>query len=327
MTNNRRTLALIYGGIGAEREVSISGMRFVLPLIDKEKYNILPVLIDTDSRWLINDDEVTLTPGGFIYRDEFVPIDVAFPLLHGDYGEDGVVQGALDNALIPYVGCDTVSGGAARDKAVMKEVAASLDIPTLPWRLILASDDLDMAVLDAERTIGYPMFIKPSRLGSSVGTSFARNRESLIIAINTALRFGSRVIIEKMLSPLRELECAFLSVDGEEIFTPPGEILCDGFYDYNTKYSSGDNTTSRADIPPEISSTLIDYSDRLVRAVGIRQIARIDFFLSEGRLYFNEINTMPGFTATSLYPRMIARAGIPPATLVERLIDGAMANR
>lgn len=321
------TVALIYGGRGAEAEVSLRGAERVLPLISRENYKPLAVFIDKDGRWLCGGGEVTPAfIGGLsgLYREgEMIPLSCAIPLLHGDFGEDGVVQGALENAKIPYAGCDTGAGAIACDKAATKALAESLSIPTLPFRVAVNTE----GCIEAEEYLGYPLIVKPCTLGSSVGISVATNRDELTKATERALRLCPRVIIEKYLCAPRELECGYFSANCKEIFTDPGEISCDeGFYDYEKKYLGVGKVkiSHPAKIPEDIKRRIKDYTARLVRAIGVRDLCRADFFLNDGEIYFNEINTMPGFTEGSLYPEMLKNHGVEPLELINLLIQGAI---
>ena len=305
------TIALIYGGEGYEREVSISSFQHIFPTISNI-YRVLPVFIDTCGVFWLENIPVFPTYGGFADGDGVMyKVDCAFPLLHGDMGEDGVVQSALTLGKIPYIGCEGTVGALCRDKFTVKAVATSLGIPTLPARLISRDDE-----------IALPCFIKPSGLGSSIGAGAARNEGELQFALENAFRYTDRVIIEPLLEGKRELECGYFSVKGKELFTNAGEILSnDAFYDYDSKYGGGVGTATVADVSPEINRKIKEYSARLVHALGVRQIARIDFFLSGEDIYFNEINTMPGFTEESLYPRMLSAMGIDLSEMLTLLIE------
>ena len=324
---NLPTVALIYGGRGHESEVSVRGAERIMPLIDREKYRTVSVFIHKDGRWLCNGGEVfpALIGGvsGLCREGEMMPISCAIPILHGDFGEDGVVQGALENARISYVGCSVSAGAVCCDKAMTKLVAEALGIKTVPW--LLAEDESD--ALKAEKKLGYPLFVKPCSLGSSVGAVVARNREELISALKNAFALDKRVIVEKYIHHPRELECGYFRGKCKEIFTNPGEIICEkDFYDYSSKYIDCDGTTlcPAAEVGEDIREQIKRHSATLVAAIGVRDLCRIDFFLSDGTLYFNEINTMPGFTADSLYPKMLDMAGIPPRELIEGLIENAL---
>lgn len=321
MTDKKR-VALLYGGRGYEHSVSVVGASNVISLIDSERYDIYPIFIERNGRAYLRSPISTekgapVSPilGGFLTdRGEYIPIDCAFPLLHGDYGEDGTVQGLLSFLDIPYVGADARASAICIDKAVTKEVAEALGIPTVPWRLVTGRrcDGIKL-----------PAFIKPSCLGSSFGAGAARDEGELARAIELADSMGcGRVLAERLISPIRELECAYFSAQGEEVYTDAGEILCDGFYSYEKKYSDPSvKTEPSAKIPHELNKTVREYSRRLCEHIGIRHLARIDFFLSGDDLYFNEINTMPGMTSTSLYLRLLAEGGISPEEAINRLIS------
>ena len=327
MSNEKRpTVALIFGGRGHESEVSIRGKENILPLIDKNTYSVLPIFIDKSGRWLIEEREVYPTKRGFFCPEtnEFYRADCAFPLLHGDFGEDGRVQGALECADIPYVGCDSLAGAVCRDKVFVKTVAGSLGIPTLPYLLILRDEGLDYALRLCEGNFDYPMFIKPCRLGSSVGIGAARSGRELVSSLTRAFCLGDRVIVEPLLESKRELECGYFAAKGKVLFTNPGEILLEGLYDYEKKYLSDTRLSIRADIDTETAERIREYSRRLVRALSVRGLSRVDFFLSGDKLYFNEINTMPGFTSESLYLKMIETQGYSARDAINMLVESAL---
>ena len=325
MSNDKRLrVALIWGGRGFESEVSKRGKDHVLPILC-EKYDVLSTFIDKNGQWICNGRQVFIAEGGFIDEGgRRISIDCAIPLLHGDYGEDGVVQGALENGKIPYIGCDTSASAICRDKSILKAVAEGLGIPTLPFVRLLSCEGIDFAVRQVEASLHYPIFIKPCRLGSSVGATAVRDRSELILALKFAFSLCDRAMAEPCLTVKRELECAYFCADGREIFGFPGEILLEGTYGYEEKYTRHTGLSVRADISDAIAHTIRDYSRRLTRALGIRDMSRIDFFLSGEELYFNEINTFPGFTEGSLYAKMIEAAGVPEAELFDRLIRRAI---
>ena len=329
MNNDKRLkVALIWGGRGRESEVSRRGREHVLPLIDKNTYHVYDVFIDKDGRWMLDGSEIFLVRRGFYCpeRNEKYEVDCAIPLLHGDFGEDGRVQGALDCADISYVGCDVAAGAVCRDKAFVKLVADRLGIPTLPFILLLGGEGIDYAVRQSEGKLCYPMFVKPAGLGSSVGVGVADDRRSLVSALKVAFAMTDRVIVEPCLTDKRELECGYFSTKSKELFTNPGEILYNGLYGYDEKYLLGEvQLAIRADLCDRLREDVREYSRRLVRTLGIRDLCRIDFFLSGERLYFNEINTMPGFTDGSLYAKMIEAEGISESRLFSMLIDNRIA--
>ena len=310
-------LALIYGGEGYEREVSLLGFRHLFPILN-DIFDLFPIHINTDGHWIYKNTRVFPTDGGFysIEREKLYPVDCAFPLLHGNYGEDGIIQGALSVAKIPYIGSPSTVGAVCRDKTVVKAVAESIGIPTLPYRLIGRAERPDV-----------PCFIKPTGLGSSIGASAVRGEEELASALERAFAVSERVMAEPLLEEKRELECGYFSAKGKEIFTNPGEILSCGFYDYKKKYEGGTKINVRADLDESLTRRIKDYAKSLAHALGVRQIARVDFFLSEGELYFNEINTMPGFTRESLYHKMLSLEGISLREMIISLAEDAYAGR
>ena len=348
MKSENPSVALIFGGRGFEHDISIRGAEYVYPLIDTKNYNKIPVYVRRDGAWIIPamrsipacpralaDEAIPVMECSPVFinsfcglktESSFVPILSAFPLLHGDYGEDGVVQGALENARIPYVGCNTQASAVARDKCYVKLIAKHLGIPTAKWLYVTGEPD-DDAFKNAEKIIGYPMFIKPARLGSSVGAGVACCREDLIKLLTSALKMGSgRALIEERITVSKELECGYFSTKSKELFTRIGEISFEnGFYDYEAKYHL--NTAkifSQAEISFEEERLLHSYARRLVAFLGLRGISRIDFFRTkDGEIYFNEINTMPGFTEKSLYPRLMEESGISPSELINLLISDA----
>ena len=342
----KQSVALIYGGKGFEREVSLSGSEFVLPLINKEKYIPIPIFISEDGRWLIcrkhgnfyrpekEIDSVCAAIincgdyGGIVAYGEVIRIDIAFPLLHGDFGEDGVVQGALANANIPYVGENLFVSALCLDKVFTRKIAEELLIPGADWCSFARDACIEDAEIISKEKIGYPMFLKPRAMGSSAGIGRANNHDEFIEAFLNASDFADgRVLIESCIDIDSELEMGVLRKDGDYIFTGIGKISNDsGFYDYNEKYAH--NSVASVDPTPIIDKKTEEkikyFSGLLVNALEIRSLARIDFFLDKsGEIYFNEINTMPGFTAKSLYPSLVSGVGIPPEELIDILIKGA----
>lgn len=323
---DKKQVAIFFGGRGYEHSVSVSGAKNLLPLIDGERYGVHTVLIEKSGRMRLSESGTEVFPimregVGALLTEEgcIIPIDCAFPLLHGDYGEDGTLQGLLASLCIPFVGSDARASAICLDKAVTKAAAEALGIPTVPWRLITDGRGTDLVP---------PLFIKPDCLGSSVGASPVRSDDDLSAAIAAAGELGGgRVLAEGLIEPLRELECAYFSAQGEELFSHPGEILCDGFYSYGRKYSDkAAESVCRAELPTAITERIREYASALCRFIGVRHLARVDFFLSGERLYFNEINTMPGMTERSLYLRLLESEGISPAEAINRMISDAIAG-
>jgi len=329
MNNAKKTVALIYGGQGKEHDVSVEGAKYLLGLIDTDKYIPYPILIDGSGVWKKDGvKEVFPKPCGIISeggRD--IKIDVAFPLLHGDFGEDGSIQGLLSILGFRFVGTELHAGAIGSDKHFTKLVANSIGIRTVKAILPDAGESAEQVLKRAEGEIGFPMFIKPRRLGSSVGAGVAYTEKEFRELYSLAYSLGEgKVLIEEYIENKRELECAYLGTREGEIFTHPGEVICRGVYGYKEKYSKATEVrlSVRADIDAELSRQIIESSKKIAHALGVRQISRLDFFLSDGVLYFNEINTMPGFTEGSLYPKMLDAHGISPRELIDRLIEDAL---
>ena len=348
MTNKKRkTAAIIFGGTGHEHEVSLSGAEIVLPLAENESRRVIPVLITREGRWTIRnkdltdtypdeDRAVTVAPircergSGFITeRGEFIPIDVALPLLHGDGGEDGTVQGALATAGIKFVGCDTLTSALSLDKAYTKLVAEHCGIPTARWSLVIKGSERytkERAAADAEERIGYPVFVKAACLGSSIGVFRVGSPKELLSAIDEAASLGDgRVLVEEAIDIECELECAVLLTKNKHIVSAPAEIRCkDGFYDFGHKYHTEGCASSKTTAQPEAVALIKEYTARLSEALGTRHLSRFDYFLSKsGEVIFNEVNTLPGFTASSMYARLIENEGVPPKELIDELLEDA----
>lgn len=343
----RGSLAFIYGGRGLEREVSVLGADFLLPILQKSEYGCIPVYIAEDGRWFVcrRGDEF-LRPdiygleecaglinlggrGGLCLGGEVVMLDCAFPLLHGDFGEDGSVQGALETCAVPFVGEDVFVSALCLDKAACRAFASGLSVNGAKWIAPPSGTDIHKIVSDAEKDIGYPMFVKPRSLGSSIGAGVANNREELISAYMIASQSLTRhAIIEEMVDIDCELEIGVLQRKGKYIFTKIGKIKNNsGFYSYDEKYSevSDAEVDSTYAADPLIEKDIIQKASKLASALELRSLARMDFFLNKkGEIYFNEINTMPGFTAGSLFWKLFSEMGISPSELVEILIAEAM---
>jgi len=331
--------AVIFGGRGCEASVSgKSAMRFICEA-KEAGIELLPIFINADGAFFIyrGDPEkiggdrpfpeselIAAEPtfGGIRVLGEKIVIDTVIPILHGDHGEDGEIQGMLSSFGIRYVGADTVCGAVAADKIYTKAVASSFGIPTLPHVLItsrMTEDEICRRISE----IGYPVFVKPCRLGSSVGAFGARDDKELITLLLENLSVAERFMAEPCLLSKRELECAYFSAAGRTVISAPGEVLCDGFYDYNLKYSpSGAEIRPIADVSEKIKSTVIGYTSVLAEALSFGHMARVDYFLTgDGEIYLNEINTMPGLTSGSLYPLMLRASGVDFASFIGALLS------
>jgi len=331
----RRRIAVLMGGRSGEHEVSLVSGASVAKALDPERYEVFPVLIGKDGGWSLDGEPVALVPGSdgrghiaSLTSDHTQVVDVVFPALHGPYGEDGTVQGLCEIAGVPYVGAGVGASAVAMDKAMFKVVARALDIPVVEseevWALQWATDP-DAVRRRIEDRLPYPVFVKPARLGSSVGISRVEDPAGLGPAIDEALRHDRKLLVERGMSG-REVEVGVLGNDELEL-SPVAEISYDSeWYDYDTKYLPGRmSLTVPADLPAELAARLQDIARRAFLAIGCVGMARIDFFVEDsGDARVLEINTIPGFTPTSVYAKLFEATGIGYAELVERLVDLAM---
>jgi D-alanine-D-alanine ligase len=260
-------------------------------------------------------------------------LDVVFPVLHGPYGEDGTVQGLLELANVPYVGTGVLGSAVGMDKAVMKTLFAARGLPIVPHLTVLRKEWLEQRRSIADRAaneLGFPMFVKPANLGSSVGISKAKSAADFAGAMELALQFDRKVVVEAAVPHAREIECAVLGNDEPEA-SVPGEVIVthpDGFYSYDAKYIDPDGASWKipADIPPETADRVRGLSVEAFRALELAGMARVDFLLDgkAGALYLNEVNTIPGFTTISMYPKMWEATGLAYSNLLDRLIALAL---
>jgi len=328
----KKHIALLFGGRGREHEVSLAGYKTLRRHLDSQKYRVTDIFIDKNGDFYIENTDGEKYPtypvrllgkSGFLHGSKLITPDVVFPLLHGDFGEDGRVQGLLECSGLPFVGEGTRVGALASDKAYTKAVAERLGIPVSPYLVFrggISGEDAERAV---SKTLPYPVFIKPTGLGSSFGAASAGSRAEFLAAYSAAASLGD-VIVEGLIGNKRELECAFLYYKGERVVTPPAEILLTGTYGYREKYKLGTRTKTVADVTPEISRLAREYSLRLVSEIGIFSLSRIDFFLSGDKLIFNEINTLPGLTEDSMYLKMLRTAGFTEECVTDALIERAL---
>ncbi len=329
-------VALIYGGEGHEHDISVASADNLSKLIDAEMYSIIYIFIDKCGNWYIhgkNDKHLTPTypvrldgVSGFFTEGDILPVDLAIPCLHGDLGEDGVIAGALTAAHIKYIGQDTFTSAFTSDKAASKLAAEHLGIPTARW-LISSECGTDIKAA-AEERIGYPMFIKPSRLGSSYGAHPVFDPRDFDAAYSDARSLSSVVLIEEYIRFEYEVECAYF--EGEEkLFSPHGRILSGDFYDFFAKYTdTKDRTDTSCGYDPSVEEKIREHSSRLVELLGIRHLSRMDFFVTAaGDVYFNEINSFPGMTKTSLYPVLCEGMGQRKGEFINILIERALNDR
>jgi len=350
-------VGLIYGGRSGEHEVSVLSANSVMFAINQDKYEVFPIGITKEGRWIpgqspcplveSQDLQVRLLNNGKENEAEQHQlatlsnkqgnllaglrdrVDVIFPVMHGPFGEDGTIQGLLELAGIPYVGGGVLASAVGMDKVIMKMVFQQKGLPVGDYLAYLRKElDSNSEVIynEIERKLGYPCFVKPANLGSSVGISKAHDREELNRALHFAAEYDRRIIVEKMLYG-REIECAVLGND-EPIASAPGEILpCAEFYDYEAKYVLND---SKLEIPAalseEITAKIQDYAVQAFKAIDCAGLGRVDFFVNEktGAIFVNEINTIPGFTRISMYPKLWEASGVSYTELINRLLELAL---
>ncbi|MBQ6839563.1 MAG: D-alanine--D-alanine ligase [Oscillospiraceae bacterium] len=347
-------VCVLFGGISPEHDVSLRSAESVLNNMDTEKYNIFPVGITKDGKWILfGGKDYSLLPGGawqnhpenrpaaispvrgqglLIFEGDCVVqelIDVVFPVLHGENGEDGAMQGLLQMAGIPYVGPHVSASAVAMDKTLTKLVVDIAGVPQAAWELVRSESlehQLDSIVERLENRFDYPMFVKPAGTGSSVGVSKAADRESLVKALRHAGTFDKKILVEEFIHG-REIEVAVMGNESP-VASICGEIDSGAeFYDYDAKYITD---TSVAYIPARIGEDVAekvrDAAVQVYTAVGCRGLSRVDFFVTyeDERLVFNEINTLPGFTSISMFPKLFAASGIPYDQLIDQLLELAM---
>ena len=326
----KRRIALIYGGQSAEHEVSVMGYGYMLGLLRDADYDIISVYIDKNGDWRSEGRSVfpyrVNGRGELLAEDgERIALDAAIPLLHGDGGESGEIQGLLRTAGIPFIGADVSAGSVCLDKHYTKCIAARLGIPVAKWVIFPEHTDVKSALALCEENLSFPIFLKPRRLGSSVGAYTVKDREDFCKLFPKAQSIGgSMVMAEELIANKRELECAFYSALGKTFVSIPGEILNDGFYGYNQKYVNSAKTSVSANIGADVKNKIREYSLLLAETCRLRHLGRIDYFLTDRGLIFNEINTFPGFTSQSLYPKMIKACGIDPREALAAFIEDAI---
>ena len=346
---SRTRVLLLFGGRSAEHEVSVVSARSVYAAIDRERYDVVLAGIDQQGRWYFGGkNSESLLSTTTVVPDKQVParlstagtslvsedgddlpdseFDVVFPLLHGPYGEDGTVQGLLELAGLAYVGAGVAASAVGMDKALARAIFAASGLPQTQYSVIARSDWRRAQVPVLERLEGehdYPLFVKPANLGSSVGISKVHDRQELQAGLELASQYDTKLIVERSVENARELECAVLGNEYPKA-SGVGEIIPGAeFYDYTTKYI---DDQSELVIPAELekseSEAIQELAIRTFKAIDCSGLARVDFFMRpDGSVLVNEINTMPGFTPISMYPKLWAAAGVAYGDLVDRLIQ------
>jgi D-alanine-D-alanine ligase len=353
-----RRVLILFGGRSAEHEISIISGGFIAASLDRDLFEPLLVGIAPDGRWHLLEEaqlhaskdprEVTIDTSGprawlmpmpsdgeraaqlFVEGREPIDFDVAFPVLHGPMGEDGTMQGLLELACVPYVGSGVTGCAVSMDKVFQKQVFQQADLPILKYRVVqqrLWSDQRDTLIEQCE-TLGYPLFVKPANMGSSLGIGKAGDRAGLVAAIEHAFSFDTKLVVEQGLDGAREIECSVLGNHDPRV-SLPGEIVVrhsDGFYSYDAKYiDDGAELTVPAKLYHAEQNVVQLLALRAFRVLDCAGMARVDLFMSsEHEIYLNEVNTTPGFTGISMYPRLWKASGVEPQKLVSKLIELAI---
>ncbi len=347
----KKKIAVLFGGQSSEHIVSCMSAANVVDLIDKEQYDLILIGITEDGHWLktesvedirsdawrkskteavISPDAtkkcIVFTVNGAVSQTD---IDVVFPVLHGPNGEDGTIQGLLELAQIPYVGCGVLASAVSMDKLYTKIIVDDLGIrqadyvPVMVWKM---KKDMDAVIKQVEDKFSYPVFIKPSNAGSSRGVSKAENREELIAGLEEASRHDRKILVEEMIYG-HEIECAVFGGGEKPVLSSGvGEILpAADFYDFEAKYFNEDSrTVVNPELPGDSTRQVKKAAEKIFNAVDGYGLARVDFFVTnDGEVIFNEINTMPGFTAISMYPMLWEAEGVSKENLISRLIEAA----
>jgi len=350
--NKRLRVGVIFGGRSGEHEVSLASAASVIRALDPEKYEAVPIGIGKDGRWFIGTPAQKMLPevlrqghrvmlsadpsvGALLPLEDRAAgsqrVDVIFPVLHGTFGEDGTVQGLLDLAGLPYVGSGVIGSAVGMDKDMAKRLFLQAGLPTGDFLAILRSEwekGRERILKAVAKKFRFPVFVKPASLGSSVGMTKVHKREELAAALDLAAEFAQKILVERNIRG-REIEVSVLGNDEPEA-SIPGEIIPHReFYDYTAKYLE---EGTRLEIPAKLTKTLVrrfqEYAVRAFRCLECRGMARVDFFLEKpsGRIYLNEINTIPGFTSISMYPKLWEASGVPYRELIDRLIQLALAE-
>lgn len=344
-------LCVIFGGVSTEHDISVLSATSVLKNLNRDKYDILPVGITKDGAWYYAPNldlentvgwatsesaiPVTLSATrarkGLISLDDarVFPVDCVFPVLHGFNGEDGTIQGLFEVAGIPYVGCGVSASAMSMDKAITKMIVEKAGVPQADYVVINTLDmqDVDACVKKVEDKFTYPVFVKPASTGSSVGVNKAKDRESLIFAFNDAIKYDSKFLVEEFIDG-REIETAVMGNE-DAMVSVCGEVLAEQeFYSFDAKYN---DTSSKTQIPADLPEALANEVRRLALVVyhslGASGLSRVDFFVcKDGRIVFNEINTLPGFTSISMYPKLFGAVGVSYSDLLDKIVDFAFAS-
>ncbi len=351
--NRRLRVAILFGGKSAEHEISLQSAKNIAQAIDKKKYQVILIAINKKGQWILieasrpahqgdsskwfklnkESESVVMVPGrkagqlvALSGRRIVGPVDVVFPVLHGPFGEDGTVQGLLKLASVPFVGADVLGSAVGMDKDVMKRLLRDAGIRTAKFLVLDRPSQGEMEFENVEHHLGLPFFIKPANLGSSVGINKVRDRKQFDRAVKEAFKYDSKILVEEYIQG-REIECSVLGND-HPTASVPGEIITrHEFYSYKAKYQdeNGAMLEIPAKLPAHITKEVQDLSIKTFKVLCCEGMARVDFFLRDNKeVIVNEINTIPGFTKISMYPKLWEASGISYTELIDRLIQLAL---
>lgn len=353
MNKNKIKIGVIAGGKSGEHEVSLVSATSVINALDKDKYEIFPIGISKQGKWIVGPNVIKNLKNNYTEQNyystlidhpklgkgvlsislkdnnslNFQPLNIIFPVLHGTYGEDGTIQGLFEMVDIPYVGCGVSTSAIAMDKVIQKELTKSHNLPIVNFLSITAGEWKNQKqefLKKTKETIKYPLFVKPANLGSSVGISKVKKDSDLEPAIELALKFDNKIIIEEGVNNCREIECAVLGSNNQYFASCCGEVIpSNEFYDFNAKYVDDQSKIIiPAKITPELEKKIRKLAIKAFKMLNGAGLARIDFLLtSDNKIYINELNTMPGFTKISMYPKLWDNSGLPYSELLDRLIQ------
>jgi len=321
---------LIFGGNSSENEVSRKSAKSIIQNIDEDEFELTNVYIDKNNKWYLFNDLINIENDSWINEHleikniiKFVKgFDIVFPIIHGKNGEDGKLQGMLELLDIPFVGCKTTSSAISMDKAFSKLIFKSLDIKQTPFMIINPNKYNYIKII---KNLKFPMIVKPANGGSSIGINKAKNNFELTKAIKEAAKYDNKIVIEEFIKA-RELECAVLE-KGKKLITKVGEILIDNnFYDYDAKYLKETKTTTKPNISKKIKKQIENISKKVFTELGCKGLSRIDFLYDETNdiLYLNEINTLPGFTEISMFPKLLISNNITYKDLITTIIKNSI---
>jgi len=343
----RIRVGVIFGGRSGEHEVSLVSATSIINALDREQYEVIPIGIGPDGRWVSSAQALKLLkektglehePERFLVPEPSrqalvsaggegaLPLDVVIPIVHGTYGEDGTLQGLLELANVPYVGAGVLASAVGMDKIVQKQLFREAGLPIVDYVWFLSSECRQhprRVIVAAEKTLRYPMFVKPANTGSSVGITKAHSRDELLKGMEAAAAYDRKVIIEEGVEGIREIECSVLGND-DPVASVPGEIIpSNEFYDYDAKYVDGKSVAViPAKLPKRIARSVRETAVAAFKILDCSGMARVDFFVRRKglRIILNEVNTIPGFTSISMYPKLWEASGVSYAELLDRLI-------